>query len=320
MADASSTARGRLAGRTAIVTGASRGIGRAIAVAVAAEGAAVAVVARSESVWDPRLPGTVHETVAEIVQAGGRAIAVPADLGRPADIERVVDVTRAELGPVTVLVNNAALTVPGRPKPSAPPAPADPPKASTATPGDRLSFLNFPLKGYRTHFDVGVFAAFQLMQLVIPDMVTAGQGAVVNITSVASAIPGEGPYQSPGGPTAFAYGGNKAALEHLTRAVAFEVAPHGVAVNALSPSAPILTPGNLIAAPATAEWASAEEFAEAAVLLALATPETLTGTIAFSDDVLHPELGRRGWRAGNLPGKSQNRHLLEQRGAASDEH
>ena len=106
---------GRLAGRTAIVTGASRGLGKAIAVAFADEGAAVAVVARSEAQWDPRLPGTIHATVAEIEARGGRAVAVPADLSKLDDVERVVEVTRAALGPIDVLVNNAALTVPGRP-------------------------------------------------------------------------------------------------------------------------------------------------------------------------------------------------------------
>ncbi len=106
---------GRLDGRVAVVTGASRGLGKAIAKALAAEGAAVAVVARTEQVWDDRLPGTIGETVGEIADAGGRAVAVRADLLVREDRARLVDEARAALGPITLLVNNAAFTAPGRP-------------------------------------------------------------------------------------------------------------------------------------------------------------------------------------------------------------
>ena len=95
--------------------------------------------------------------------------------------------------------------------------------------------------------------------------------------------------------TAFAYGGNKAALHHLTQAVAFEMAPHGIAVNVLSPSEPVITPGNLVAAAGETDWASPEDFAEATLRVALATPETMTGQLLWSEDVLHPERGQRGW-------------------------
>ena len=106
---------GRLAGRAAIVTGASRGLGRATALALAAEGAAVAVVARTRQQWDERLPGTIGETVAAIEEAGGRAVAIQADLLEREDIPRLVTEARDALGPITVLVNNAAFTAPGRP-------------------------------------------------------------------------------------------------------------------------------------------------------------------------------------------------------------
>ena len=73
------------------------------------------------------------------------------------------------------------------------------------------------------------------------------------------------------------------------------MAPHGIVVNALLPSAPVITPGNLVVVPDTEDWASPEDFAEATILLALATPDTTTGQVLWSDDVLHPELGTRGW-------------------------
>ena len=293
----------RLADRVVIVTGASRGLGKSIAQLCAREGGIVAVAARTEAVWDERLPGTVYETVAEIEAEGGRAIPVRADLARPEDVEHLVEVVHAELGPVDVLVNNAALTVPGRP-----PEPGAPPRQSRAAPspapspggGERRiraagSFLDFPLKGFRLHFEIGLFASYRLMQLVLPDMIEKQRGAVVNISSYAAFVPGEGPYAQPGVAGGFAYGGNKVALQHLTQSVAYEMQPHGIAVNALLTSAPVLSPGNLVAAPYVKNWASPEDFAEAAVRLAVVSPEVMTGCLMYDDDVLHPELGRRGW-------------------------
>src|SRR6478752_8875440 len=117
----------RLEGRVAIVTGASRGIGEAVARLFAREGAAVAVVARTEQVFDERLPGTIHDTVAAIEGDGGRAVAIRADLADEGDVDRLVDEARAALGPIDLLVNNAALTVPGRPPSADAPTPAPTP-------------------------------------------------------------------------------------------------------------------------------------------------------------------------------------------------
>jgi NAD(P)-dependent dehydrogenase (short-subunit alcohol dehydrogenase family) len=281
----------RFSGRVAVVTGASRGIGAALARALAAEGAAVACAARTVRVWDERLPGTVHDTVALIEEAGGRAVAVPCDLTVDSDVVHLAEEAARALGPVDLLVNNAAVTAPGRPpRPDARPSPG--PVGPPRSPG---GFLEFPLKAYRLHFEVDVFAAYRLMQLTLPGMVAAGRGSVLNITSDASRRPEEGPWPEAGGTTPFAYGGAKAALEHLTRAVAFEVAPSGVAVNALMPSLPVATPGLAFAAPGTASTMPMADFCEAALGL-LATPaDQATGRIAYSHDVLHPELGRRGW-------------------------
>jgi 7-alpha-hydroxysteroid dehydrogenase len=275
---------GKLAGRTAIVTGASRGLGRAIALALAAEGAAVAVAGRTEQVWDDRLPGTIGETVAEIAAAGGRAVAIRADLTDRDDIARLVGDARDALGPITILVNNAAFTAPGRPPtPSVtagPPAgsgPAKPKAAPRAVKPGWPPFLGTPLHAYRRHFDIAVFAAYELMQSVCPDMIDAGGGSIVNITSVASRIPGDGPYPDRSGGVLPGYGGSKAALEHLTQCAAFDLADHKIAVNALSPSKAILTPGLAYYAREFAETATAEEFAKAAVQLAQVDPGVVTG-------------------------------------------
>ena len=285
----------RFSGRVALVTGASRGIGAALAAALAAEGAAVACAARTERVWDERLPGTIHDTVDAIRRSGGRAIAVRCDLTVDDDIVDLAATVARELGPADILVNNAALTAPGRPPaqtapPRAAPPPAAPPRAAGA-PG----FLDFPLKGYRRHFEVDVFAAYRLMQLVLPGMIAAGRGSILNITSDASRRPGEGPWPGAGGPTPFAYGGAKAALEHLTQAVAFEMQPHGVSVNALMPSLPVATPGLEVTSPGMGGQLPMAGFCAAALRLLAAPAAQVTGHVAYSEDVLHPELGRRGW-------------------------
>ncbi len=268
----------RLAGRAAIVTGGSRGLGRAIALALAGEGAAVAVAGRTEQVWDERLPGTIGETVADIEAAGGGAVAIRADLTEREDIARLVGGAREALGPITILVNNAAFTAPGRPR-----APGSEPRAQSAKPAAGAAkpgwpgFVSVPLAAYRRHFDIAVFAAYELMQLVCPDMIEAGRGSIINVSSVASRIPGNGPYPDRSGGVLPGYGGSKAALEHLTQCAAFDLADHHIAVNALSPSKPILTPGLAYYAREFDETAAADEFARAAVELTLVDPEKVTG-------------------------------------------
>ena len=102
-----------LDGKVAIVTGASRGVGAATAVALAAAGARVACAARATDATPLPTPGTIDGTVARIVDAGGEAIAVPTNLARDEDVERMVATTIERLGPVDILVNNAAITFPG---------------------------------------------------------------------------------------------------------------------------------------------------------------------------------------------------------------
>lgn len=272
---------GLLDGRAAIVTGASRGLGRAIAVAMASEGAAVAVIGRTENVWDERLPGTIGQTVADIEAAGGRAVAIRADLLDRDDIAQLVDQARDALGPITILVNNAAFTAPGRPPRPGNPVGETRAKSAKAPPGAAKPgwppLLGTPLGAYRRHFEIAVFAAYELIQLVCPDMIAAKSGSIVNITSAASRLPGDGPYLDRSGGVLPGYGGSKAALEHLTWCAAYDLQGHNVAVNALSPSKPILTPGLSYYTRDLDDVASAEEFAQAAVSLAQVDPGVVTG-------------------------------------------
>jgi 7-alpha-hydroxysteroid dehydrogenase len=154
-------------------------------------------------------------------------------------------------------------------------------KSSKASPmgakPDWPPLLGTPLGAYRRHFEISVFAPYELIQLVCPDMIAAKSGSIVNITSAASRLPGDGPYLDRSGGVLPGYGGSKAALEHLTWCAAYDLQGHNVAVNALSPSKPILTPGLSYYTRDFDDVALAEEFARAAVELALVDPEVVTG-------------------------------------------
>ena len=278
---------GRLEGRVAVVTGASRGLGRATALALAAEGASVAVVARTEQVWDERLPGTIAETVAAIEADRGVALGIRADLLDGSAPARIVEEVHARLGEISILVNNAAFTAPGRP-----PREGETPRAprASAAPGaaraDWPAFLGTPLPGFRRHFEIAVFAAYELMQLAAQDMISLGSGSIINVTSEASRIPGDGPYPDRSGGVLPGYGGSKAALEHLTQSAAYDLQAHRIAVNALSPSEAILTPGVRYYAKDFDGYGSELDFAEAVLRLALVDPDEVTGRAIGHLDVL----------------------------------
>jgi len=203
-------------GRVALVTGASRGIGRAIAMRLAAEGASV-VVSASRAGAHGDLEGTLEETVETLRAAGGKAAAETANLV-DAD-ERADLVARAErhFGPLDVLVNNAAMARWG------------PPSATSLRDRHRMLEVNFQ-------------APVDLCQQVLPGMRTRGRGWILNITSD-SARPATIPLpDSPEAALAIvAYGARKAALDRYTNGLALEVAGDGVYVNGLAPVAIVLT-------------------------------------------------------------------------------
>ena len=266
---------GVLEGKTDIVTGASRGIGEYIARRFASEGAAVAVAARTVEQHDERFPGTIHETVETIRRSGGIAIAVAADLSRAEDRSRLVEATTTELGPVDILVNNAAVTY-------------------------FLPVLEFPEARFDLMFEVQVRAPFELSQLVLPGMRERGSGWILNISSGAARHPRVPPPQgAAAGRGGTVYGMVKAAIERFSSGLASEVYGDGIAVNALSPSRGVMTPGVVyhfgVSDPAariadgTAE--APEVMAEAALALCSGDPAQLTGRVTYSQALLD-ELGR----------------------------
>jgi NAD(P)-dependent dehydrogenase (short-subunit alcohol dehydrogenase family) len=257
-----------LEGSVAIVTGASRGIGAAIAERFASDGAAVAVTARTVEDGDHPLAGSISTTVRAIVDAGGTAIAVAADLARADDRHRLVETVEGELGTIDVLVNNAAVTY--------------------FEPVDR-----FDEHHYRTMFEVQVRAPFELVQLVLPGMRERKRGWILNISSGAARHPEGPPYQRGlGGGTV--YGMCKAALERFTTGLAAEVHADNIAANALSPSGLVPTPGVVhhgLDRNVPAEFLEPVEYmAEAAYALCTGNPATLTGRVTYAKPILD-ELG-----------------------------
>ena len=252
---------GVLAGQVAVVTGASRGIGEAIAKRYAMEGAKVVVSARSVEPEDHFLPGSINETVQAIKNAGGEAIAVKADLSREEDRQSLVKETEAAYGPVDILVNNAAVTW-------------------------FMPVKDFSEKRFRIMMDVQVWGPFELAQLCLPSMLERGAGWILNISSHAAIHPQA---RAPGGHGGTVYGMCKAALERFTTGLAQEVYGTGVGVNVISPGL-VATPGvvhhKLINESNKDRVTPVEHMAEACLRLCHGDAATITGRIDYADQVI----------------------------------
>ncbi len=250
---------GSLSGRRALVTGASRGIGAATARRLAAEGADVALVARTLDQHD-HLAGSLRETAARVEAHGRRVVVLTADLS-DADARAAVVPAAAEGlgGPLDILVNNAAAAM----------------YAMTDT---------YPLNRRRITFEVNVHAPLDLAQAVLPGMLERGEGWIVNLTSAsARPIPA---------PTLTVYGASKAALNRMTQGLAQELSGRGVRINTVEPRAAVLSEGAtvLVGDRLTPDMIeSMEEMVEAVVALCRCGPE-LSGRTCVSLDLV-AELG-----------------------------
>jgi len=251
----------------ALVTGASRGIGAAIARRFAAGGMAVAIAARTAEEGDHRLEGSLASTVSDIKRAGGTVLAVVADIARQADRERLVETVQHELGPIDVLVNNAAVTY------------FEP-------------VLDVSERHFQLMFEVQVRAPFELAQRVLPSMRERRRGWILNISSIAAEHPAGPPYRSLHGSTV--YGMCKAAIERFSSGLASELYPDGIAVNCLAPSGLVPTPGvvfhGLTRGVSEDRLEAPEVMAEAAYALCTGDPSKLTGRLMYARPLLE-ELG-----------------------------
>jgi citronellol/citronellal dehydrogenase len=251
---------GVLSGQVAIVTGASRGIGEAIALRYAMEGAKVVVSARSVEESDHYLPGTITATVERIQAAGGEALAVRADLASSEDRRKLVETTLAEFGGVDILVNNAAVTY-------------------------YIPTAEFPEKRFRLMMDLQVWAPLELAQLVLPGMRERGRGWILNISSHAAIHP-QKTLKSRGGTV---YGMCKAALERFSTGLAQEMFEENIGVNVISPGL-VATPGvmhhKLINESNKDIVTPVEDMAEACLRLVHGDPRQITGRIDYADRVI----------------------------------
>lgn len=234
-----------LTDRVALVTGASRGVGRAIAVALAAAGAHVACAARATRDRPQRNPGTLEETVEAVRARGREALAVPTNLARREEVQAMVDAAVGHFGRVDVLVNNAAITFPGD--------------------------LAVDLKRYDLMMEVNLHAPFLATRAVAPGMCERGEGAILNVSSVAAlnVFPG-----------LMVYGVSKLALERMSLDLASQLAGRGVAVNVFRIDIPVASEGFVANSPGadTSDWEPCEVAAEGALWM-LQQPATYTGRL-----------------------------------------
>ena len=221
-----------LRGKVALVTGASRGVGAATAVALAEAGAKVACAARSTDANPQRTPGTIEQTLARIAAAGGEAISVPTNLTNEDEVVAMVRRTAAHFGRLDVLVNNAAITFVGD--------------------------LDIPLKRYDLVMNVDLRAPLVAMREAVPHMRRAGAGAIVNVSSAAALYPHAG---------LMAYGIAKVGLERATIDVAKQLQRDRIAVNCFRIDVPVASEGFVANTPGLdrSDWEPSEVAAEGIV-------------------------------------------------------
>ena len=236
----------KMKGMVAIVTGSSRGLGRAIAVEYGREGATVVACARPAS--PTQLPGTVDETAQEILNHGGESLAIACDVSEEAQVKAMVQQVMERYGKIDVLVNNAGIMILGE------------------------SFLDIEPARWDQIMSVNLRGAYLTCRYVLPAMIDQQRGSIVNIGSFAASNPRI---------NGTAYGTSKAALHMFSQCLANDVREHNIAVNILDPGG-MKSEGSSIMPWAQHDWDSRvepEEVGLSAVYLALRDAQSMTGEL-----------------------------------------
>lgn len=193
-----------LEGKVAIITGSSRGLGKAIALDFAREGAAVVVAARTEA-ENEKLPGTIYKTAEEIEKIGRRALSVKCDVTNEQSIEDMVQKVLSEFGRIDILVNNAGTAF-------------------------YYPVIDTPVKRWELVLKVNLTGVFLCSKAVLPHMIRQRSGSIINISSLAADEKVGGKVS-----TGLAYAVTKAGLDRFTWGLAGEVGRFNIAVNCLKP-------------------------------------------------------------------------------------
>ncbi len=207
-----------LRGKTAVITGASRGIGAAVAHRFAAEGANIAITARTID-QHPTLSGSLNETAERCQQFGGQVEIIQADLGNEKSRATIIPIAQEALGSIDILVNNAAAAI-------------------------YKGLDTYALKHRRLMTEINIQAPLDLIQQVLPSMLSAKEGWIVNLSSASKKHPTGPPFDLGGvrGVYGF-YGATKAMLDRTTSALASELHGTGIRVNTVEPRAAVLSEG-----------------------------------------------------------------------------
>ena len=245
-----------LTGKVAIVTGGSRGLGKAVAMGFAKEGANVVVAARTE-VENNELSGTIHQTAEEIKALGAEALALRCDVTDEKSVDQMVRETLEQFGQIDVLVNNAGVAF-------------------------YYPIIETPLKRWELVVKVNLTGAFLCSKAVLPRMMERKKGSIINISSLAADERDEGTV-----PTGVAYAASKAGLDRLTLGLASEVGKYNIAVNALKPHRVVDTDGMRLWQPDAdkSSWQSADMMVKATNLLAAQDSKGITGMIATDREI-----------------------------------